>query len=93
MHFPGAWGRLGTKVELHCLIATGRFRDALRLVGRLCADDEDLHNAVPLRTLLDGKTWEELRSFSSRTIAAGRFGFVLAICRRNMARNLATKRI
>jgi len=55
------WSRLGIKLQLYCLIRIGREDDAIRHGGSRCAQDGDLHNLVPIRTLLGGKRWRDLR--------------------------------
>jgi hypothetical protein len=58
------WARFGLHVELYCLTSLGQLGEAFERAAHLCSYDEDLHNIVPLRTFLEGKSWDDLKHLS-----------------------------
>ncbi len=61
----GAWERLGVKLELYCLILTERTDAAIRLSAAFCSKSADFAAVVPLRSLLGGKRWRDLRHLAA----------------------------
>jgi hypothetical protein len=59
------WQQHAITLELYCLIATDRFDLAIRRAAALCSESDELRHVLPLRSLLGGKRWRDVKTFAA----------------------------
>lgn len=55
------WRRFAAKTEIDCLLVRGDIDDAIRRVVAYCCSDDSLRHALPLKSILSGKRWRDLK--------------------------------
>lgn len=60
-----SYRNLSTKIELHCLLRTDRRDEALMQAARLYCSSQIPSGTIPLRALLHGRRWRNLRHLCS----------------------------
>ena len=60
------WRRTSAKMEVNCLIALNETRDAILRTANFCCENEELRHIVPLRSLLQGIRWRQVRHLRER---------------------------
>jgi hypothetical protein len=56
---------LAAKIELHCLLEQGQTTEAIRQIAKYCCEQDDFRHILPLRALLTGERWRNLRHLRS----------------------------
>ena len=60
------WHRAAAKLELHCLLETHESERAIYRTSQLCASQDDLRYILPLRAILSGLRWKDVRHLERR---------------------------
>ena len=60
------WRRAAAKLEVHCLIALNETREAILRAAHFCCENEELRHIVPLRPILQGTRWRQVRHLRDR---------------------------
>lgn len=60
--------RIAAKVELNCLLAKQEFDQAIRRVVAYCCEFSDLRHVLPLRAILAGKRWKDVKHLRSEIV-------------------------
>lgn len=59
------WRKQSMTLELNCLIATGSLDLAIERTANLCCENYSLRHILPLRALLSGRRWRDVKHLSS----------------------------
>ena len=60
------WQRVSAKMEVHCLLALDETRETILRVVAFCCENDELRHIVPLRPILSGVRWRQLRYLRDR---------------------------
>ncbi|MCY4557663.1 MAG: hypothetical protein OXF79_15020 [Chloroflexi bacterium] len=60
------WRRVSAKMEVHCLIALNETRETILRVAHFCCENDELRHIVPLRPILHGVRWRQVRYLRER---------------------------
>lgn len=60
------WHRVAAKLELHCLLETNESERAIYRTSQLCALQDDLRHILPLKPILSGLRWKQVRHLQHR---------------------------
>jgi hypothetical protein len=58
---PDFWYRVGAKIDLHHQLIKGEMAKAIDSIAKYCCERDDLREVVPLRTILSGQKWKDVK--------------------------------
>ena len=60
------WRRVSAKMEVHCLMELNETRESILRVAHFCCENDELRHIVPLRPILHGVRWRQVKYLRDR---------------------------